>query len=49
MKISALRIDNFKTIKHLEVEEIENAFILVGKTALVKLPYWMLFVQLWYI
>lgn len=36
MKISALRIDNFKTIKHLEVEEIENAFILVGKNGTGK-------------
>ena len=36
MKISSLRIDNFKSIRHLEVEEIENAFILVGKNSTGK-------------
>lgn len=31
MKISSIIIDNFKSVKHLEINEIDNAFILVGK------------------
>lgn len=31
MKISSLCIDNFKSIRHLDIEEIDNACILVGK------------------
>mgnify|MGYP002514798425 CR=1 FL=1 len=31
MKISRICIDNFKSIKHLEMDEIDNACILVGK------------------
>lgn len=36
MKISALTIDNFKSIRHLAIEEIDNAFILVGKNSTGK-------------
>ena len=31
MKISYLRIRNFKSIRDLEINELENALILVGK------------------
>lgn len=36
MKICALEIDNFKSIRHLEIENIDNAFILVGKNSTGK-------------
>lgn len=36
MKISALSIDNFKSVRHLVIEDIENAFILVGKNSTGK-------------
>lgn len=36
MKISALTIDNFKSVKHLAIEDIDNAFILVGKNSTGK-------------
>ncbi len=36
MKICALQIDNFKSIRHLEIENIDNAFILVGKNSTGK-------------
>lgn len=36
MKISALTIDNFKSVRHLEIEEIDNACILVGKNSTGK-------------
>lgn len=36
MKISALTIDNFKSVRHLEIEDIDNAFILVGKNGTGK-------------
>ena len=31
MKISYIRIQNFKSIRDLEITELENALILVGK------------------
>ncbi|MDD6066950.1 MAG: AAA family ATPase [Firmicutes bacterium] len=31
MKISSIIIDNFKSVRHMEVHDIDNAFILVGK------------------
>lgn len=31
MKISSMIIDNFKSVRHMEVMDIDNAFILVGK------------------
>lgn len=31
MKISSLVIDNFKSVRHMEINDIDNAFILVGK------------------
>ncbi len=31
MKISKLGIDNFKSIKHLDIDDVDNACILVGK------------------
>lgn len=31
MKISSVIIDNFKSIRHMEINDIDNAFILVGK------------------
>ena len=31
MKISSISIDNFKSIRHLEINEVDNACILVGK------------------
>ena len=34
MKISYLRIRNFKSIRDLEINELENALILVGKNNL---------------
>ncbi len=36
MKISELSIDNFKSVKHLVIEDIDNAFILVGKNSTGK-------------
>lgn len=36
MKISALTIDNFKSVRHLAIEDIDNAFILVGKNGTGK-------------
>lgn len=36
MKICALAIDNFKSVKHLVIEDIDNAFILVGKNSTGK-------------
>ncbi len=36
MKISSMTIDNFKSARHLVVEEIDNAFILVGKNSTGK-------------
>lgn len=36
MKISAMTIDNFKSVRHLEVTDIDNAFILVGKNSTGK-------------
>lgn len=36
MKISQLSIENFKSVKHLVIENIENAFILVGKNSTGK-------------
>lgn len=36
MKISAITIDNFKSVKHLEINDIDNAFILVGKNSTGK-------------
>lgn len=36
MKISAMTIDNFKSVRHLEVNDIDNAFILVGKNSTGK-------------
>ncbi len=31
MKISSIIIDNFKSVRHMEINDIDNAFILVGK------------------
>ena len=31
MKIDSLYIENFKSIKSVHIEEVDNAFILVGK------------------
>ena len=31
MKISSVIIENFKSIRHMEINDIDNAFILVGK------------------
>lgn len=31
MKISYISIDNFKSVRHMEVKDVDNAFILVGK------------------
>lgn len=36
VKISALTIDNFKSVRHLEIKDIDNAFILVGKNSTGK-------------
>ena len=36
MKISSMTIDNFKSVRHLAIEDIENAFILVGKNSTGK-------------
>lgn len=36
MKISKMKIDNFKSVRHLEVNDIDNAFILVGKNSTGK-------------
>lgn len=36
MKISSMTIDNFKSVKHLFIEDIDNAFILVGKNSTGK-------------
>ncbi len=36
MRICSLCIDNFKSIRHLELDEIDNAFILVGKNSTGK-------------
>ena len=36
MKISSLLIRNFKTIKELNIDNIENAFIIVGKNSTGK-------------
>lgn len=36
MKISTLSIDNFKSVKHLVIEDIDNACILVGKNSTGK-------------
>lgn len=36
MKISEMKIDNFKSVRHLEVNDIDNAFILVGKNSTGK-------------
>ena len=36
MKISSLCIDNFKSIRHLEIDNIDNALILVGKNSTGK-------------
>ena len=36
MKISVLTIDNFKSVRHLEIKDIDNAFILVGKNSTGK-------------
>ena len=46
MKISSMTIDNFKSVRHLAIEDIENAFILVGKTVPEKQLYWMPYGQL---
>ena len=31
MKISSISIDNFKSIRHLEINDVDSACILVGK------------------
>lgn len=31
MRISYISIDNFKSVRHMEVKDVENAFILVGR------------------
>ena len=36
MKICGLEINNFKSIRHLKIENIDNAFILVGKNSTGK-------------
>ena len=36
MKISSLLIKNFKTIKELNIDSIESAFIIVGKNSTGK-------------
>ncbi len=36
MKISSMTIDNFKSVRHLAIEDIDNAFILVGKNSTGK-------------
>lgn len=36
VKISVLTIDNFKSVRHLEIKDIDNAFILVGKNSTGK-------------
>lgn len=36
VKISAMTIDNFKSVKHLVIEDIDNALILVGKNGTGK-------------
>ena len=36
MKISSITIDNFKSVRHLEIQDIDNAFILVGKNSTGK-------------
>lgn len=36
MKISSLTIENFKSVRHLAIEDINNAFILVGKNSTGK-------------
>lgn len=36
VKISAMTIDNFKSVRHLVIEDIDNAFILVGKNSTGK-------------
>lgn len=36
MKISEMKIDNFKSVRHLEVNDIDHAFILVGKNSTGK-------------
>lgn len=36
VKISSMTIDNFKSVKHLVIQDIDNAFILVGKNSTGK-------------
>lgn len=36
MKIGAMTIDNFKSVRHMTIEDIDNAFILVGKNSTGK-------------
>ncbi len=42
MRIQKLRIRNFRAIKNMVLDNLENALILVGKNSTGKQPYWKL-------
>lgn len=39
MKIESIKIHNYKVFKDVEVKDISNMAVFLGKTALVKLPF----------
>lgn len=49
MRIQKLRIRNFRAIKNMVLDNLENALILVGKNSTGKQPYWKLSAGFWMI
>lgn len=41
MQLTYLHIHNFKSIRDMEITDIDSALILVGKTTQERPPFWM--------